>query len=175
MEKWILGMAAALTFGACSDSNNETGTSDFTGNEIVYALQSGSKYDVSGTATIKEKKDGTADISVTLKGDALDPKGTAEFPVHLHLGDISAPDADVYALLNPVTGKTSGSDTNLTQVADESAITYKQLVALDACLKIHLGASGPDRDVILAGGNIGAAATKPSTNGRLGLGVCKSE
>lgn len=171
MRKWILGVAAALTLGACSDSDNETATSDFTGNETVYALQAGSQYNISGTATVKEKKDGTAEIVLSLQGT----EGDVELPVHLHMGDISAPDAEVYALLTPVLGKTGESKTELVQLADESTITYKQLIALNACLKVHLGASGADRDVILAGGNIGSAAAKAISNGRIGLSVCKSE
>ncbi len=55
MRKWIMGMAAALTLGACSDSANENATSDFTGNETVYALQAGSQYNISGTATVRKK------------------------------------------------------------------------------------------------------------------------
>jgi len=171
MRKWIIGIAAAFTLGACSDSANETATSDFTGNETVYALQAGSQYNISGTATVKEKKDGTAQITVKLTGT----DGNLEFPVHLHQGDISAPDVNVYALLNPVTSTNGESETNLVQLSDESTITYKQLINLNACIKVHLGATGPDRDIILAGGNVGSAASKPTTSGRIGLAVCKSE
>jgi hypothetical protein len=166
-----MGMAAALTLGACSDSANENATSDFTGNETVYALQAGSQYNISGTATVKEKKDGTAQITVKLAGT----DGNLEFPVHLHQGDISAPDVNVYAQLNPVTSTNGESETNLVKLADESTITYKELLNLNACIKVHLGASGPDRDIILAGGNIGTAATKDISAGRIGLAVCKSE
>jgi hypothetical protein len=59
-------------------------------------------------------------------------------------------------------------------LADESTISYKQLIELNACIKIHLSSSGPDKDVVLAAGNIGEAAGDVS-GGRLGVSVCKSE
>ncbi len=158
-------MTAALM--ACQES--ESVTSDFTGNEAVYALQQASDLDVSGTVTFKEKRDGTADVLVVLNGT----EGNAEHPVHLHLGNIAEPAADVAALLNPVIGSTGNSETSLVRLADESAITYTQLLDLNACIKVHLGASGPDRDIILAGGNIGLSS-KADPSGRSGIGVCKS-
>jgi hypothetical protein len=170
MKKWILSAFICAAICSCQETENLT-ESDFTGNETVYALEQGSSYNVSGTATIKERCDGSASISVTLSGteDGL------EHPVHLHLGDISTPAADVAALLNPVAGKVGVSETHLTKLADESSISYRQLIDLNACIKIHLASSGPDRDIILAGGNIGKAVSNGVTGGRLGIGVCKSE
>ena len=88
------------------------------------------------------------------------------------MGDLTAPGADVYALLNPVIGKTGKSETILSQSSAETSITYAQLLKLSACMKIHLAASGPDRDIILAAGNIGAASDDDSSTGRLGVSVC---
>jgi hypothetical protein len=170
MKKVIGGIMLAGSLVACQD-NETTGDKDFTGNETVYALTAGSEYDVDGTVTLKEKTDGSTVVIVALSGT----EGSAEHPVHIHLGDISAPGADVYALLNPVVGSVGTSETTLTKVADESAITYQQLVALDACMKVHLAATGESKDIILAGGNIGSAVTKASSSGRVAFGVCKSE
>jgi len=86
--------------------------------------------------------------------------------VHLHLGDISEADADVAALLSPVDSKTGKSETVLTRLADETEITYANLLELEACIKIHLADTGPGRDVILAAGNIGESFTKAVANGR---------
>ncbi len=167
MKKIIAGLALVAFFG-CQD--NENISSEFTGNEMVYALEAGPDYAVSGTATFREKKDGSTVISINLTGTA----GTLQHPVHLHLGNINTPDADVAALLNPVLGSTGTSETILTLLADESTITYTQLLTLDACIKIHLAESGLDRDIILAGGNIGSAKNY-STAARQAFGVCKSE
>lgn len=153
----------------CQDSV-VTEESEFTGNEASYALQAGSEYPINGTATFKEKKDGSTFVTIAISGT----EGELQHPVHLHLGNISTPSADISALLNPVTGKTGVSETTLTKLADESSISYKQLIELNACIKIHLSSSGPDKDVVLAAGNIGEAAADIS-NGRLGISVCKSE
>lgn len=163
---YVLFLAAVLT--ACQD-NDAVEQSDFTGNESSYALLAGSTYPITGTVTFKEKKDGTALIMIEVTGT----EGDIEHPVHLHLGNVASPDADVTALLNPVIGKTGKSETTLSKLADESSITYRQLVELAACVKIHLAAAGPDKNIILAAGNIGKSAD--TSSGRMGISVCKSE
>ncbi len=165
MKKIIAGIVLTLFFG-CQE--NDSVQTDFTGNEEVYALQAGSVYPISGKATFKEKKDGSAVVVIDLTGT----DGNLEHPVHLHLGDISSPDAAVAALLNPVEGNTGKSETALIMLADETPVTYSQLIALGACIKVHLSNSGPERDIILAGGNIGSAAGARTSDG---IAVCKSE
>ncbi len=146
-------------------------TNDFTGNETTYDLQSASQYNISGIVTLKEKRDGTTAVVVKLAGTS----GESKLPVHLHLGDISTPGADVAALLTPVNAKTGISETVLKQLADETEISYSDLIKLNACVKIHLSDVGPERDIVLAGGNIGASMSKSIENGRTGFVPCKSE
>jgi hypothetical protein len=167
MKKLILAFATTLTFLACQD--NETAKSDFTGNETTYALQAGSTYNISGTVTFKEKIGGSTLAVVNLTGT----EGNLQHPVHLHLGELSTDGASVAALLNPVLGKTGVSETTITKLADESTITYTQIIALQACVKVHLAAAGSERDIILAAGNIGSS--KGAITGRMDIGVCKSE
>ncbi len=143
----------------------------FTGNEATYALQQGSNFAVSGTIVFKERKDGKVTAVVQITGT----DGDSRLPVHLHLGDISKPGVDIALLLNPVSASTGKSETTFNKLSDESPIDYAQLTSLVACIKIHRGDSGPDRDIILAAGNIGAAVTQPASNGRTGVAVCKSE
>lgn len=146
-------------------------TNDFTGNETTYDLQSASQYNISGIVTLKEKRDGTTVVVLKLAGTS----GESKLPVHLHLGDISTPGADVAALLTPVNAKTGISETVLKQLADETEISYSDLIKLNACVKIHLSDVGPERDIVLAGGNIGASMSKSIENGRTGFVPCKSE
>lgn len=169
MKKLILGLAIGVSLVACQE--NEGVKNEYTGSETVYSLQQSSTYNVNGTVTFKEKCDGSALVVVALSGT----EGNIEHPVHLHLGNISSPGADVAALLNPVLGNSGLSETHLLRLSDETPINYKQLMDLNACIKIHLAASGPDRDVILAGGNIGLAAKDDLSSGRSGVGICKSE
>ena len=146
--------------------------SDLTGREITYALESGSEFNVSGTAVLKERKDLSTEIVITLN------KGfdeNAQFPVHLHLGDVTTDKADIAASLQPVDAKNGVSETLLTMLADESKVTFDEIKQMNACIKIHLSATGPEKDVVLAAGNIGLAVSKNPTGGRLEIGLCKSE
>ncbi len=143
--------------------------SEFTGNETTYALQQASEYVISGTATLKERKDGATTVVIQLSGT----EGESTYPVHLHLGDITTPKADVAAILNPLFGKTGRSETRIDKLADETSVSYNDLVGLNACMKIHLSDVGAERNIILAGGNIGVSTSTPS--GRRGFAVCKSE
>ncbi len=136
MKRAIAGVAFLLAVG-CQE--NEALVDDYTGNEVVYPLQSGSVYPISGTATFKEKKDGNTVIIIELSGT----EGNIEHPVHLHVGEITTPGAQVAALLNPVTGATGKSETTFVSLADETLLNYSQLIELNACIKIHLAASGP--------------------------------
>jgi hypothetical protein len=168
MKGMILSLFAGAVLIACQE--NEKISVETTGNEMVYPLQKASDYDISGTVTIKEKCNGSSIVVVSLTGT----EGDIEHPVHLHLGNISESGSDVAALLNPVIGSTGLSETMLTRLSDETEISYEQLLDLKACIKVHLSATGPDRDIILAGGNIGSAITDVA-GGRAGVGVCKSE
>lgn len=167
--KGVVGLLlVSLVFGACQ--KNET-ISPFTGNQVTYALQQGSQYPVSGTATFKERKDGAVTVVVQLTGISA---GTTS-PVHLHLGDISVSQAAVAALLSPLEGKSGISETTISKLADESPVDYQRLAGLNACIKVHLSDTGAGRDIILAAGNVGSAVTKANPAGRIGIAVCKSE
>jgi hypothetical protein len=145
--------------------------SEFTGNEISYELVAGSDYNVNGTISFKERVDGFTTVLIELKGT----DGSAKHPVHLHLGTIATPQADVAALLSPVVAATGTSSTLLDRLADDTPIKYSDLSGLEACIKIHLADSGAGRDVILAGGNIGASYVNELSNGRsAGFAVCNS-
>jgi hypothetical protein len=172
MKRLFTCVAVAATLWGCQDQESSP-PSDFTGNESVYALAAPADavYDISGTVTFKEKKDGQAVIVVALSGT----DGDVQLPVHLHLGNIGAPDADVYALLNPVLGETGVSETLLARAGDETLVDYQKLIALNACIKVHLAASGPGRDVVLAGGNIGSAFTNDTSARGSFFASCKSE
>jgi hypothetical protein len=168
MKKLISFFSLVLFLMGCQ--KNEV-VSEFTGNETNYALSQASNYSISGVVTLKERKDGTTTVAVELEGT----QGEAEFPVHLHLGDVSTPKADIAAILNPVAAAQGKSETVLSKLADESSVNYQQLISLKACIKIHLSDTGAERDIVLAGGNIGKSATSASSTGRVGFAECKSE
>jgi hypothetical protein len=167
MKRLLAFLSVVSILFGCQEN---VSVSDFTGNESTYSLVQGSNYPVNGSVTFLEKRDGSAIVRVTLTGT----ESSLEHPVHLHLGDITTPDAEVAALLNPVNGSTGTSETELKILADESIITYAQLIQLNACVKIHLSASGDGKTVILAAGNIGSAFSESQSNGRTGISICNS-
>jgi hypothetical protein len=168
MKKLLIFTGFSIILFSCQENIS---TNEFTGNEVTYDLQSASEYNISGAVTLKEKRDGSTQVIVKVTGTS----GESKLPVHLHLGDITTPAADVAALLSPVNAKTGNSETIVKQLADESEVSYSDLIKLNACIKIHLSDVGPERDIILAGGNIGAAMLKSIENGRTGFVPCKSE
>jgi hypothetical protein len=165
----VLMFTALLIAISCQE--NEQGISNLTGNEVTYFLQPGADYPVSGTVTFKERKDGSTLVVIALEGT----EGNAAHPVHLHLGDISTPDAAIAALLNPVAGSSGRSETVLSRLADETPVNFTDLLTLYACIKIHLSDAGPERDIILAGGNIGSAFNNPAGRRRAEFAICRSE
>jgi hypothetical protein len=168
--KRIFGIIGLWAFiGACHET--ETAKGDFTGNESTYPLLAGSIYAINGTVIFKEKTDGSTLVRLELSGTV----GDLKHPVHLHLGDLSTPDAAVAALLNPVIGKTGMSETILSKLSDETTITYHELIQYNGCVKVHLSDAGPDKNIILAGGNIGIASTTEAAGGRNSMRVCQSE
>src|SRR4051812_39200851 len=110
-----IGGAIILAIITLACQKNEI-DSEFTGNETTYSLQPGSQFAVNGTVVFKERKDGKVSASILLKGTA----GDAKYPVHLHLGDITTPAADIALLMNPVGGKSGASETTFDKFADES-------------------------------------------------------
>jgi hypothetical protein len=144
---------------------------DFTGYETTYELVSGSIHDVKGIVTFKERLDGFTTVVITLNGTS----GEAKHPVHVHLGNLSTPQADVAAQLNPVVAKTGKSETTLTTLADETPVAYADLANLQACIKIHLSDSGPERDIVLAAGNIGQSYVEGISSGKQDVAPCKGK
>lgn len=166
----LIALLAVLLLGACQNAEDNSLTSDLTGNEVTYALHQASLYPISGTVTFKEKKDGTTRIELRMSGTS----GDLIHPVHLHFGNVSVEAAELAATLNPVFGKSGVSTTDFGMLADETPITYAELKNMEACIKVHLAEAGPDQDIILVGGNIGSAATS-LTGGRIQISICKSE
>lgn len=168
MKQWAAVFVLVVMLMSCRDGET---LSDFTGNEVVYSLPQASAYPVSGSITFRELKDGTTYALVELGGT----DGTAKLPVHLHLGDISLDGAAVAVLLNPVDAATGKSETRFSKLSDETPITYKDLLSIEANIKVHLSDTGPEKNIILAGSNIGSLYGVTLKNGRSGFGVCKSE
>ena len=167
-----LNVLLMMSLVACNQNEPEfVKDTDLTGNEVTYPLASASDFNISGTATLKERTDNSTEIIISL----LMPKANVQSPVHLHYGDVGTDKADIAAVLEPVNGNTGKSKTILKQLANESLVSFGELKTLNGCLKIHLAASGEGRDIILSAGNIGNSVKNEISSGRSLIGTCKSE
>ncbi|MEQ8475738.1 hypothetical protein [Fulvivirga sp.] len=160
---FVLGL---FLIQSCADVSEK---SDYTGREYTYALIQSADFPISGSATFYERNDGTTEIKVTLSGT----EGDISHPVHFHYGNVSNPDAEIAIVLTPVFGKTGESITIVKTLMDETTLSYDDLVNFDGHIKIHLD-DGPNKNTILAAGNIGSAS-KGKLTGRKDIAVCKSE
>jgi hypothetical protein len=168
----ILGLALVLLWGCQSNEDVPAAPdSSLTGNAVTYELSAASLWDIHGTATFYERKDGSTLVALKLEG--MDDSNL--HPAHLHFGDITVDKAEIAVPLKSVDGATGTSNTIVRMLSDETPVTYEQLKNFDGCVKIHLAAEGDGANVILAGGNIGSAITKPDPLGRVQFGICKSQ
>ena len=123
MKRLILGLVGLVSMWLRARKMKDL-KSEFTGNETVYPLQQGSDYAVRWYSNVQGENGWISTVVVVALSGT---EGNIEHPVHLHLGNISAPGADVAALLNPVLGKSGISETYLTSCPMRPPVTYKQL------------------------------------------------
>lgn len=159
----FLGSLMMILSGCEKEGTMET---DFTGRSVVYQLISGSEYDISGTATFKERKDGSTTIVIALEGIS----GDQHHPVHLHYGAVDK-EGDLAALLYPLYGSTGESITELKTLANESSITYSELLNFDGSIRVHMD-DGPNKNVILSYNNIGKNQLVSDLNAK-SFAICK--
>ncbi|MEM7107819.1 MAG: hypothetical protein AAF519_06310 [Bacteroidota bacterium] len=165
--KNVFPIGLLILLVSCS-TDDEKAIGEFTGNELVYNLSQSSDFPISGTVSFLERTDKAVQVEVALEGT----EGDIFHPVHLHFGDLSVPDADIAVLLNDLQGSEGTSITLVTNLSDDTPFTFDSVDKFNGSVKVHLGADGPDRDVILASGNVGM--NKLVTTGRQKVAICKS-
>ncbi|MEL6557759.1 MAG: hypothetical protein AAFQ94_06210 [Bacteroidota bacterium] len=142
-----------ILFGCGQDSENTE--------SITYELPSGPNSEISGSMVVSKNDDGSATFFIKLTGTIQG----FEYPTHLHYGDLSVADAKVAALLTPTSGDTGISETVVSLLSDDTAISYDDILSGQYSVKIHLGDNTEDKQVIIAASNVGAAfdefGTKP--------------
>lgn len=158
-----------LTLVSCDNSSQINELPDIlTGRSETYTLYQASENNIEGTVTFSELKTGYTQVSLQITPTN---KGLLH-PVHIHFSAIDKNGA-IAVVLNPVDGETGISITELIELENTNTILYKDLIALDASLKIHLSATQPDYSTILVGGNIGSAQSKENPFGRREIIVCQ--
>lgn len=149
-------LSIAVAFGCANDDDSKQ-DNVLTGRSIEYPLTAGSEYSTSGTITFQEKKDRS--LRAVIK---IGPSGMEVYhPAHLHYG-VFEMDALMAAMLHPVDGKTGEGITERVILEDDTVLTFEALQTFDGHIKVH-GDDGPNRDLILAYGNIGKNKDKIAT------------
>lgn len=130
-------------------AQGDIGQNDLSGESIVYELLTADVPGISGTATFKERVNGTTLVTLMLEGTS---------PGGMHPADIRENDAamggEIVRTLNPVNGTTGMSMTQVETLGDGTSITYTELLEFDGHIKVYL--SETETDVIVAQGDIGS-------------------
>ena len=161
-----LVLISACFFYSC-DSTSDPQATDLTGRQMTYNLIPGSsQFSVSGTIDFKER----SDQSILIEIEVNSTGSGGEHPVHLHLGTLETADAPIVALLTPVDAASGISKTTLIVLDDQTQFSYQDLLNFDGSIKVHMD-DGPNKDVVLAGTNIGINASMDIGD----IAVCSSK
>jgi hypothetical protein len=136
-------------------AQGDIGSNALTGESVVYALNAvdGSGVNVSGTATFAEREDGTALVTIVVRGT---PAG-GDHPAHIHYNSAEEGGAIAISLTN-VDGDTGISKTSVMALDNNIEITYEELIAFDGYINVHL--SPENLGTIVSQGDIGANVTE---------------
>ena len=150
MKKFFLVVLISLGVFACSETEPEK----YTGQEMNFDLSKASDYDFSGRLTVKELAGGQLEFTLKLNGPQADSEYS--YPAHLHFGSYDQEDAAIAYMLNPVSAKTLESVTLMGKLSDGTSLNFEGMRLFDGHVKVHLASEGPDYQVILVAGNVGA-------------------
>lgn len=125
-------------------AQGDIGENELTGDTKVYPLSPVSDPAISGTATFAKRVSGETLITVDLENT---PDGES-FPSHIHENS-AVESGGIVIGLNDVDGTTGMARSNVSQLDDETAITYEELLEFDGYLNVHSGGA------LIAQGDIG--------------------
>ncbi|MBN3582387.1 hypothetical protein JYB64_08305 [Algoriphagus aestuarii] len=150
MRKLVLSFLIGFVCFACKETERPSRYVQST----IYELQQASEYKYSGQLEVGELPNGDLEFVITLKGE----KGSkaVTYPAHLHYGPVGTPDAPMAAMLNPVYANSLDGATILNKLANGNVINYESFKLFNGHVKVHLASDGPDYEVILVEGNVGA-------------------
>lgn len=166
MKKLAFIFLSSLVLFSCERAEETI----YTTNELTYNLFQGSDFNYTGKVQIKELLSGDLELTLELIGDK--DKDPYYFPAHLHFGSYDSADSPIAFQLDPVDIRTLKSVTILGQLSDGSKLKFADLDTFDGHIKIHLADSGPEYQVILSVGNIGANDNSPQAFKREEMSIC---
>jgi hypothetical protein len=129
----------------------DIGQNELTGEHEHYTLNELGGSGVSGMASFEKRKNGKAQITLTLDGTTAG----GDHPAHIHANNAATGGGIVLDLEN-VNGATGKSVTSVNALNDDSAITYDQLIDYNGHINVHL--SPTQLATRIAQGDIGSNA-----------------
>ncbi|MFN3998226.1 hypothetical protein [Algoriphagus sp.] len=150
MKKLLLGLLISVGLWSCSDQE----PNPYTGQSLDFELFKSSDFNYSGNLVVQELV--TGDLEFTIKLDGATSTSSISYPAHLHFGSYDQADAPIAQLLTPVSGSDLKSVSVVNTLSDGSKVSFDQMKNFDGHVKIHLANEGPDYQVILVAGNVGA-------------------
>ncbi len=132
-------------------AQGDIGQNELTGRSKTYDLESRDVVGISGTANFAERKNNTTLVTLNLIGT----EAGGIHPAHIHANDV-ATTGEIIVGLNAVDGATGISQTQVSTLVGGAAVTYEELLIIDAYINVHL--SDEDLATIVAQGNIGVNA-----------------
>lgn len=127
-------------------AQGDIGQNAFTGMSEDYDLAAVSNPNISGKATIAERKNGESLLMINLEGD----DATSDHPAHIHMNTAAEGGGIIIDLNNVVAGL---SNTNIASKNNGTAISYDDLKDIDGYINVHN--SGDDLGTLVAQGDIG--------------------
>ncbi len=116
-------------------AQGDIGQNVFTGESVTYALDSIADPTIKGTATFRERTNGTTLVTLQLQNTPA--SGT--HPAHIHAN--TAAEGGVIAIsLTPVNGATGTSSTEVRAYDDGTDVSYGDLLEYDGYINVHLSA-----------------------------------
>ncbi len=140
-----LSASQSATFVAQGD----IGQNELTGKLKEYALASKDVEGIDGVAKFYERVNGST-LGVIILNN---PNPTGSYPAHIHTGAVGTNGAIILPL-NNVDGATGKSKTQITKLADDTALPYSEIKNLDGYINVHKSAT--ELTTIVAHGNIGS-------------------
>jgi hypothetical protein len=121
--------------GGAAISQGDIGGNALTGASISYVMAEANASGVTGVARFEERENGFTLLSLELDG-TMDG---GDHPAHIHMNDVASGGPPIITLANTagVTGDTAISRNSVRALDDTTAITYDELLALDAHVNVH--------------------------------------
>ncbi len=132
-------------------ARGDIGRNKLTGDSEMYTLNSKTNPNINGSAKFEKRKSGATLVTIMLAGTS--DGGT--HPAHIHM-NTAAEGGGIAIDLSEVDGATGMSMTSISEMNDQTAITYEELIEFNGYINVHNSVA--DLGTLIAQGDIGQNA-----------------